>query len=776
MAQNTLEILIKANSKQATGEIKKLDSTLGKFGATSGKGIDVLKSKWTELDNKLSSPTGMKAVIGTAGAVAGALIAAGAAAKKLADDYMNYAFQVQDFARIIGETPEEASKLIQVADDVRLSVEQMTVAMKNAVAKGYTPNMQGLMKLADEYNAIQSPIERTRFAMEVFGQRAGPQMAKLLEKGSAAIQQMGDSIVGTGRYMTAEGVAKAEAYYAALDDLDDAIADVSLTLGGEFAPAIANVAKGLTGLVKDASPLVAMFGAMQAGMERGAVSGWDVVKMFGAYMSAAKTSTQITAELNSVTNKYDATAKKLAGGFGNLSDALNAVNQAEKDNVISKQQAEDMSNALYNSTMSLSTAQQILTGKYNDASEAQTTLTSRMAAGMGEVQRYGNAALVAAANTDGLGNSLSGVANEADNAGQSISDMVRKAGQAAKLESMKLDFQASLEFSMPDIAGQMKNVMDSIDWKAAGGQALQDFINGMGAQGAEINKQLAANIGAVDVALKVETGDLTQQEGINQIKELFSEIGGIDTTQAKSFIDSVGKMSPPDLTSFLTSLQALGGQTGADAAKSASDLATQIAAAGTNASTNAQVYTNWANTTKEIATNADNAQKMQEEFTQKIIGTTTAIGLGQGALSGWNTTTYNLIENAQGAAGQVGALNTQIKNLPSSKTINIYVVTHGSVPGSGTDSGTGDNPGPRPPGGRGQTGLNMIVPPGYLHDTFPIYASSGERVMIQTPSQQTSNSNVTNITNNYYVTAPPDINVRQLAREVTREQQRAGVT
>ncbi|MGD0574688.1 MAG: hypothetical protein ABSB61_04875 [Anaerolineales bacterium] len=36
----------------------------------------------------------------------------------------------------------------------------------------------------------------------------------------------------------------------------------------------------------------------------------------------------------------------------------------------------------------------------------------------------------------------------------------------------------------------------------------------------------------------------------------------------------------------------------------------------------------------------------------------------------------------------------------------------------------------------GQHGLDMMVPPGYPGDTFPVLASSGERVVIQTPAQQ----------------------------------------
>lgn len=801
MAQNTLEILIKANAKQAASEIKKLDSEIGKFGATSGKGIDVLKSKWSELDNKLSSPAGMKSIIGTAGAVAGALIAAGAAAKKLADDYMNYAFQVQDFARIIGETPEEASKLIQVADDVRLSVDQMTIAMKNAVSKGYTPNMQGLMKLADEYNAIQSPIERTRFAMEVFGQRAGPQMAKLLEKGSAAIQQMGDSIVGTGRYMTAEGVAKAEAYYAALDDLDDAVTDVTLTLGGEFAPAIANVAKGITDLIKDVSPLVAMFGAMQQAMELGAVSGWNVVKMFGQYMSAAKSSADITNDLQAKTFAY-AMGLGVAGGASVL-----------------------FNNQLYRTTE-----------KTKETDVAETDLIHTTEELAGSLDMAAMSASKSASNLSRMAGAAKGIPNQID---------------------MKLNFQ------LPDITSEISNWVKSAKWSEAGGQVVSQFFNAI--KGAIANlpaPDLAAvgsKLAALELAVKVKIGEISPAEAAQQLAAAFPDLKGgapmaeitaalaVDPTsidkikeylktalsgpteftvtpaipetskaELKAAIDNievtvkpvVGEGVRADLMAKITA--AVGGEIPLDLVPKIKELSTaeldalyksiaptpidiQVKPVMEQSEIDALFASIDAATTVDIVPQMDSA-KLAEIL--KPLQTPTVIPLdaslnpqalaiarGEMATPVDAAIVPTLDEIALAVAKGVmddpvnGPLVPKVNQaaLRAAREAMSQPIMVTLIPRTQGGSGTGDKPGPRPPGGRGATGLNMIVPAGYPHDTFPLYASSGERVLIQTPSQQT-NSNVTNITNNYYVTAPPTINIRQLAREVTREQQRAGVT
>jgi len=43
----------------------------------------------------------------------------------------------------------------------------------------------------------------------------------------------------------------------------------------------------------------------------------------------------------------------------------------------------------------------------------------------------------------------------------------------------------------------------------------------------------------------------------------------------------------------------------------------------------------------------------------------------------------------------------------------------------------------------------MIVPPGYANDTFPVYTSSYERVIVQTPAQQAATHGPVTIGPNY---------------------------
>lgn len=73
--------------------------------------------------------------------------------------------------------------------------------------------------------------------------------------------------------------------------------------------------------------------------------------------------------------------------------------------------------------------------------------------------------------------------------------------------------------------------------------------------------------------------------------------------------------------------------------------------------------------------------------------------------------------------------------------------TGGSSPNSSGGFGSGTSP-------TGATGLDMIVPPGFAHDNFPVYASSGERVKISATGQGMNGGGGQQIIFNQYITSP----------------------
>ncbi len=150
---------------------------------------------------------------------------------------VNYANQVRELTTAIGATPEEASKLIQVADDMNISYGQLMSALEAGIRKGVKPTIENLAALSDEYLRLNPGVERTEFLMDKFG-RTGQDLARIMELGSEKIAEMGDEIEGTARLMDQDALDAAEDYRLALDALSDSMEDVKLATGRALIPAL----------------------------------------------------------------------------------------------------------------------------------------------------------------------------------------------------------------------------------------------------------------------------------------------------------------------------------------------------------------------------------------------------------------------------------------------------------------------------------------------------------------------------------------------------------
>lgn len=223
-----VEIKVVAEVAQANAELKKLDQSLESMGkAGKGAGLSI-----TDLKSALD--------IGI-----GAFKAAAAAVKAVIDPVIDYAKEVRDLGRTIGATAEESSKLIQAADDVGISAGTLQAALQAAIRKGVEPTIEGISQLAEEYLAIEDPIERTAFLMENFG-RSGAALAPLMEQGAAGIKAAGDAAEATGLVMSGEAVQAARDYEIAIDNLDDSLMSLKIAATDVALPAIIGLADGMT--------------------------------------------------------------------------------------------------------------------------------------------------------------------------------------------------------------------------------------------------------------------------------------------------------------------------------------------------------------------------------------------------------------------------------------------------------------------------------------------------------------------------------------------------
>lgn len=159
-------------------------------------------------------------------------------------EFVNYAEQVKNLSRNIGVSAEDASRLIQVADDVRISYSSLGTALKIAQKGGIDTSVEGLAKLADQYQKLAPGIERTQFLMKTFG-RSGMEMGKLLEQGGDGVREMAGEI-DKSLIITEAGIKASDEYQAALDEFNDSVMALKISIGNELLPTMTKMLVGLS--------------------------------------------------------------------------------------------------------------------------------------------------------------------------------------------------------------------------------------------------------------------------------------------------------------------------------------------------------------------------------------------------------------------------------------------------------------------------------------------------------------------------------------------------
>jgi len=189
----------------------------------------------------ISSMTGLNlAGLGAGVAIAGIATAA----RKAVTETVAYADAVRDMAKITGNSVEETSRLIQVADDLVISEEELGTALQGGVRKGIDVSIDGLSKLSDEYLKLEPGLERSKFLMDTFG-RSGSSMAMFMEQGADGIRKMSASI-DDSLVLTDEAINSAREYEKAMDDLGDSVQGVSYDIGTFLAKNLAKAANAFT--------------------------------------------------------------------------------------------------------------------------------------------------------------------------------------------------------------------------------------------------------------------------------------------------------------------------------------------------------------------------------------------------------------------------------------------------------------------------------------------------------------------------------------------------
>jgi hypothetical protein len=197
--------------------------------------------------------TEIKKAMQTGTAVIGTMVAAYYAADKVLQatvgEFTSYAKNVDIFSSALSTSSEQGSRLIQIADDLGISSDELQTSLFRAVKNGMDPTVAGLAKMADAYVALNDPQDKANFLIKNFG-KSSQELARLLAEGGVGIRARSAAIQDSLVLDTA-AIQKQREYEAALDDTGDAVKAAKTALGELFAGpvtqfmvSVANAANG----------------------------------------------------------------------------------------------------------------------------------------------------------------------------------------------------------------------------------------------------------------------------------------------------------------------------------------------------------------------------------------------------------------------------------------------------------------------------------------------------------------------------------------------------
>jgi len=194
----------------------------------------------------VKSLVSIKSGIGTAVSAFAALTGAAYAVDKVLDmtagKAVEYANKVEKVANAEGLTAEEASRTIQVLDDLRVSYDDLTASIsKNAQKTDFS--VEGLAAASEAYLNLGTIEEKQAFARERYGKQWSEFM-KVLEAGPDKIRAMSEA-TNEGLVLTEENIAQAREYQMALDAWNDSIDALTTSLGNDFLPTLTTITIGL---------------------------------------------------------------------------------------------------------------------------------------------------------------------------------------------------------------------------------------------------------------------------------------------------------------------------------------------------------------------------------------------------------------------------------------------------------------------------------------------------------------------------------------------------
>lgn len=599
------------------------------------------------------------------------------------------AAEVRNLQRIIGGTAEESSKLIQAADDMGISAGTLQSAMEAAIKRGVEPTIEGIGALADEYNAIESPIARTKFLMDKFG-KSGADLGQLMEQGAEGIKALGDEAMNTGLVLSQDAVDAAREFELSVDALGDASAGYFSLLAQQGIPVLTD----LNNLLAEGITLTNQLEvARRAGIltDREAASVSEAVKW--GYFDVGGAAEYVQEK----TDKVAAATAAAADRYQGLADAADAANEA-----MAADAAAGRYQGLADALGVVGVAQFDLTNKLDDSKRAATLLSAALSGTM----------------TDAAEDYQAVISETAPEIERLTAQLARY--QAAQGQTFTVTTAASASVEEYELA-QIK--------AATAAQKLAEF------NGDSREEYLELKIAADEAAGKV--GTLGEQMGISQsftadyTRQIMETAGSLDVlnnrqaTAEEQLRKTTAEFIYQQIAANLDAAAALEvGRTlglvdeaSYNTARAVLDLADKYDINGKAGIQAEEATGGFAAGLAVIYDQAVIAAGGQSTLTPAIAGTGTAAETAAGKIDDYG-------ESLDGLDGKV-----------VTATIITKLVTEGALPAIGDDAGAGKAQSNFASGAQ-----DFIVPPGYPNDSYRVGLTSGEVVNV-TPAGQVGREN-----------------------------------
>lgn len=153
---------------------------------------------------------------------------------------VDLANDVRSLRDVTGQSAEESSRLIQVLDDYKITVEDADKATKKLASEGMEFNIETLARLSDEFLKLNPGVERTTFLYDNFG-KSGDKFAEIMLQGGDAILAANDAI-SKNLILSDKQLKAARDYEKALDNTNDAILAYKVAIGNELLPVVTEMA------------------------------------------------------------------------------------------------------------------------------------------------------------------------------------------------------------------------------------------------------------------------------------------------------------------------------------------------------------------------------------------------------------------------------------------------------------------------------------------------------------------------------------------------------